>query len=768
MANDQREVRLQKLERLKAEGIRPYADRYPTTHSLLGARAEAEKAEGTPVRVAGRVMTARSFGKLTFATLQDASGRCQVALDATTVGEEALSRFDRLVDLGDFVGVEGATFQTKKGEPTVKAAAWTFLSKALRPLPEKWHGLSDRETCYRERHLDLLVNPETRERFRLRSRVVRELRSYLDGHGFEEVDTPVLAAKATGALARPFVTHHNALDITCALRIAPETWLKKCVAGGIDRVYEVARCFRNEGMDPSHLQDFTMCEWYCAYFDFRDNMDFTEGLILHLLDRALGRRTVTWGGLEIDFAPPWPRKSLRDLILADSGIDYDACLDAASLRAAIMAKGIRLDRDDLDQLGRGPLIDVLYKKVSRPRLVSPVFVTSHPIDLSPLARKSDANPAVVDRFQLVVNGWEIVNAYSELVDPVDQRQRFEQQMAARAAGDDEAMEIDEDYLACMEHGMPPMSGWGMGIDRFVCLLTGQDNLRDAVLFPLMKQEGAKPAAPVADEASPRAPFSPVSASAAPSSAAPSSRAAAAETTPPPPAPAPKPAPRSVAAVPASGPTEVKAEFAALLGCPVDDVVDVGILPERARAIYDEWVKTPSLRRQMEQTSALMGALARKYGKNETAWRVIGLLHNVDFDRVKDPAQHCLVAAELLRAEGMHPGAIHAIAAHNDDGLVATGIRCVSFLDHALSCSEAVVGLVHATSQVLPSKDVQDVKASSVIKRYKDARFAPTIERSLIARCSGIGLSLDEFLTIALEALQGMPKAGAGAAAPPQA
>ncbi len=734
MANDQREVRIQKLEALRAAGLRPYADRYPTTHTLAQARQaaadmSAEKPEGTKVRVAGRIMTSRAFGQLTFAHLQDASGRCQIALDATHVGAEALGQFDRLTDLGDFVGIEGVTFQTKKGEPTVRATSWTFLSKALLPLPEKWHGLSDKETCYRERHLDLLVNPETRERFRLRSKVVRELRAYLDRHGFEEVETPVLAAKATGALARPFLTHHNALNIECALRIAPETWLKKCVAGGIDRVYEVARCFRNEGMDPSHLQDFTMCEWYCAYFDFRDNMDFTEGLILHLLDAAAGTRRIRWGEHEIDFTPPWPRVKMRDLILRDSGVDYDLCPDAKSLRAAIAAKGIRLDRDDLDVLGRGPLIDVLYKKVSRPKLISPVFVTSHPIDLSPLARRNDDNPAVTDRFQLVVNGWEVVNAYSELVDPLDQRRRFEEQMAARAAGDDEAMEIDEDYLTCMEHGMPPMSGWGMGIDRFVCLLSGQESLRDAVLFPLMK------------------PLEEPKAQGAPAVVATATGAAADVTV----------FGRDVRVeLVVEHPSEVKPEFA-ILGYPVDDVADVGIPPARARALFDEWVTSPGLRRQMEMTSAVMGALARRFGKNEAAWKTIGLLHNMDYDREKDPAKHCLVAAEVLAKEGMHPGAIHAIAAHNDDGLVHTGIRCVSFLDHALSCAEAVVGLVHATSQVLPSKDVKDVKASSVVKRYKDPRFAPTIERPLIARCAGVGLSIDDFLALALEAVQGMAR-----------
>src|SRR5262245_8965064 len=565
MANDQRESRLKKLEALRAEGVRPYADRYPTTHTLDAARKEAERKEGVAVRVAGRVMTSRAFGKLTFATLQDASGRCQIGLDVSKVGEASLARFDRLVDLGDFVGVEGDTYKTKKGEPTIRVHEWTFLAKALRPLPEKWHGLTDRETCYRDRHLDLLVNEETRERFRLRTHLIRAVRSYLDSHDFEEVDTPVLASKASGALAKPFFTHHNSLDIDCALRIAPETWLKRCVAGGIDRVYEIARCFRNEGMDPSHLQEFTLLEWYAAYWDYRDNMEFTEGLILHLLDATVRSRKVRFGGAEIDFTPPWPRRAMRDLILDDSGIDIDAHKDAAALRAAIRAKGIALDRDDVDRLERGPLIDVLYKKVSRPRLVSPVFVTSHPIDLSPLARRNDADPRLTDRFQLVVNGWELVNAYSELVDPLDQRSRFEQQMAARAAGDEEAMEIDEDYLATMETGMPPMSGFGMGLDRFLCLLTNQENLRDVVLFPLMK--------PLASGESGGSGGEGASPPAAPASAPPArdSKAGA----PPPPA----------SVRPASGASEVNDEFRALLGGPADDVKDVGVSWDRARAIF---------------------------------------------------------------------------------------------------------------------------------------------------------------------------------------
>ena len=721
MTDEQREVRLSKLDALRAAGIVPYADRYERSHSLadahrLAAAQPDEAADaGAAVRVAGRVMTIRTFGKLLFLHLQDGSGQCQVSLNKDALGAEPLRLFKKLVDLGDHIGVAGRTGRTRKGEPTVFADEYTFLSKSLRPLPEKWHGLADVEAKQRERYLDLVTNPDTRERFRFRTRFIRELRRYLDDHGFEEVDTPVLQTKKSGAMARPFHTHHNALDMTCVLRIAPETWLKQCVAGGIDRVYEVARCFRNEGMDPSHLQDFSMCEWYAAYWDYHDNMDFTEGLITHLLDTLLGTREITHGGRTIDFSPPWPRVSFRDLILRDADLDYERYADADSLRQAIVDKGIELDRDDMANAGRGTLIDLLYKKVSRPKLIDPTFVIGHPIDLSPLARRSDDDPQKTDRYQLVVNTWEVVNAYSELVDPIDQRQRFEHQGAAKKQGDDEALEVDEDYLKCMEHGMPPMSGWGMGIERFIALLTGQDNLRDVVLFPLMK--------PLAGTSSvePEAPTG-----------------AAGET--------------ATSADDSAG-ESMTDEHRALLGHPADDVDDLGIDMAAARSLFDEWVETESLRRQMEMASVVMGALAEKKGRNAEAWRVLGLLHNLDFDRVKEADRHCLVAAEVLRDAGMHPAGIHAIAAHNDRGLAETGIRCVSELDHAVSCSEAVVGLIHAASQVLPSKDVKDLKLKSVRKRFKEPKFAANVERPLIERCRGVGLELEEFLGLALEACQ---------------
>lgn len=477
-----RAVKIEKIGRLEEEGIRPYPERYDRTHTLSEVASLAVGTGG--IRLCGRIVSRREFGKLTFFDLQDLEGRFQCALQQDRVGKEAFKRFLKLVDIGDFVGVEGELFLTQKGQLSLQGDGWTFLGKALRPLPEKYHALSDQETRYRQRYLDLIMDPESRRRFHLRGRLVRALRRQLDAAGFEEVETPVLLNKASGAMATPFRTHHNALDQSMVLRIAPETYLKRCIVAGYDRVYEFARVFRNEGIDPSHLQDFTMLEFYAAYWNFVDNMDFTEKLIRGSLEECLGSLAIDFGDEVIDFGAEWPRRSLGELIEEHAGIDIEAHPDADALRGAIAARGLQLEGIEL--LGRGNLIDQLYKKVCRPHLRQPIFITSHPTDLSPLARRNDDEPGIADRFQLVVRGWEILNAYSELVDPLDQRARLEEQARLRAAGDHEAHPMDEDYLLAMEYGMPPISGWGMGIDRFVALASGVENLRDVVLFPLMK------------------------------------------------------------------------------------------------------------------------------------------------------------------------------------------------------------------------------------------------------------------------------------------
>jgi len=480
------EVRKQKLKALAEAGIIPFAERFERNHAVTDIKTLADGTEN--VRVAGRIVGLRYFGKLCFGHLFDQNGRAQFSLQKNVLNE-GYDTFRSFVDIGDYVGLEGKIFTTKTGEKTLSVQKWAFLSKALRPLPEKFHGITDDELRMRKRYLDLISTEETMARFKKRSLVISAIRNYLDTNGFLEIDTPVLINKASGALATPFMTHHNALDIDVYLRIAPETYLKRAVAGGFDRVYEFARCFRNEGMDPSHIPDFTLLEWYCSYWNYEDNMNFIEALLKHVLEKVHGGNEINYGGTQISFAGAWPRISFRDLLLKDCGIDIDAITTKEDLLGAIRGKGIALDTEmDLKKTSRGTVIDLLYKKVSRPKLVNPVFIVKHPIETSPLARKNDANPLVVDRFQLVVNGWEIVNAYSELIDPIDQAERFKEQLAAREAGDTEAMEVDQDFLTCMEYGMPPMSGLGLGVDRFIALLTDARSLRDVVLFPLMRPE----------------------------------------------------------------------------------------------------------------------------------------------------------------------------------------------------------------------------------------------------------------------------------------
>ncbi len=481
-----RDVRIEKRHLLEKEGLQVHPDRFERTHTL---REIMSLPDGTKVRAAGRVGQLRKFGKLTFATLEDFDGHIQLALvrdqlDADPeISRKKYELFSKSVDRWDFLGVAGEMYHTDKGELTIKVHDWTFLGKTLQPPPNKYQGVKDVETNWRKRYLDLVSNPETRERFRIRTKATTALRDFLNRDGFVEVETPILNTQQSGALARPFYSKHNALNMEVVLRIAPETYLKRLIVGGYDRVYEFARCFRNEGLAASHLQEFTMLEFYAAYWNYEDNMTFTENLIRYAIQEAVGTLQIQRGGKTIDFAQPWPRRRLRDVILENSGIDIDAYKDAASLKAAIFAEKVDLDNPDA---GRGSLIDQLYKRTARPTLIQPTFIVGHPVDLSPLARRNDENVEAVDRFQLVVDTWEVINAYSELVDPLDQRQRFEEQSALRTGGDDEAMPLDEDYLMAMEFGMPPISGWGMGIDRFVALLTEAPNLRDVVWFPLMK------------------------------------------------------------------------------------------------------------------------------------------------------------------------------------------------------------------------------------------------------------------------------------------
>ncbi len=477
------QVRKEKEQKLIDAGINVHPERYELTHTIIEAR---NLEDGTKnVSIAGRVMSKRKLGKISFIDLRDLEGHLQLCIKRDDLGEETYKFLHETIDIGDFIG--GDIFTTQAGEKSLQVYEYTFLGKALRPLPEKFHGLTDIEAVYRERHLDLIMNDETKKRFILRTKFIRLMREFLDNHGFLEVDTPVLQNTASGATAKPFITHHNALDMDVYLRISPELTLKKLIIGGFTNVYEIARDFRNEGMDANHLQDFTMVEGYSAYWCYKDNMKFLREMVIYILEKLYnGNLNIKIGDQEINFGGEWDVVSFRDLILKDCGIDINKYPTAESLLAEIKAQGIKLEADNLEQLGRGNLIDTLYKKVSRPKIINPTYLTEHPIDLSPLARSNDEDRTLTDRFQLVVNGQEIINGYSELVDAREQERRLIEQSKLKANGDEEAMSIDNEYIRAMEYGMPPISGWGLGIDRFLQFLTNSDNIRDVVLYPLMK------------------------------------------------------------------------------------------------------------------------------------------------------------------------------------------------------------------------------------------------------------------------------------------
>lgn len=498
-------VRREKLQSLRERGIEPFAYNFePSAASaeVIAAFEAAEAAEELPesgehasVRVGGRVVGWRDMGRSVFAHIEDGAGRLQLYFKKNVIGEASFELLD-LLDLSDWIGAEGPTFRTRTGEVTVKVQSWELLTKSLRPLPfgkvetdpdtgerTVHSGFADQETRYRQRYADLAVHPEVREVFRTRSRVVTALRAFLDTEGFLEVETPVLQPLYGGASAKPFVTKHHALDRTMYLRIADELYLKRLIVGGLDRVYEISKDFRNEGLSRVHNPEFTMLEWYQAFSDYRDQMDLVERMVLHVVDEVLGARTVTYGDQEISFEAPFRRLGLVDGLSEALDRDVHEMSDEE-----LRAEAERVGAPELDGAGRGKLIDKLFGELVEPGLVQPTFVIDHPKELSPLAKRHREDERLTERFELYMAGAEIFNAFSELNDPIDQRRRFEAQTALRAAGDEEAQQIDEDYIRALEYGMPPTGGVGMGVDRFVMLLTDQSSIRDVILFPILRSE----------------------------------------------------------------------------------------------------------------------------------------------------------------------------------------------------------------------------------------------------------------------------------------
>ncbi|MDP7247606.1 MAG: lysine--tRNA ligase [Candidatus Peribacteraceae bacterium] len=688
------EFRLKKAQQIRDEGGQPYMANFKRTKMLADAK---QLKKGKSCFIAGKVMLFRQMGKMTFATLQDYTGRMQIAFKEDEVGEKEYERAVSLIDLGDVVGIKGEYFETKKGEPTIMVKKWSLLTKALRPPPEKWHGIANQETAWRQRYLDLMSNRETMERFVFRSLFIKKLREFYWKNDFIEVETPTLTNTASGALATPFVTHHKAYDMDVFLRIAAgETFQKECLVGGFDKTFEVARCFRNEGLDPSHLQDFTMVEHYSAYWDYEDNMKFTEKmlstLVKDLMDSTKIKIPDRDGKLvEVDFKPPWPRVSIAEVIKRDCGIDINSTKTADELRSAIKNKKIRLEVD-IESLGLGNLIDQLYKKVSRPKINQPTFLTNHPVELSPLSRRNDENPDVTDRFQLVVCGWEIVNAYSEIVDPVDQANRFEMQSTAKDEGDSEAHGKDDEFVKALEYGCPPCSGLGMGIDRIVALLTQQTNIREVVLFPLMKPE-------VEDSDK----------------------------------------------IPAKKPSKDDKKLL--------QHAQYGHLLPAAHGLLEE--HADKIKEHLIATGAVMEVFAKKFGGDPDTWRVAGMLHDLDWDHLeKDMEEHCGQTLDELIGEIENKDELMADIRSHYAEKYGGEHPLESKLRQTLYCVDELTGFIIAVTLVRPSKKLEDVKVKSVTKKLKDKAFAAQVDRTQIRKCEELlEIELNEFVEITLNAMK---------------
>ena len=478
------QVRRDKLAALREQGQDPFViTKFDVTHHSDEIKNRFEEMEGQAVRLAGRLMSKRGMGKAVFSDLQDGAGRIQLYVRIDDVGEEALAAFKKY-DIGDIVGVECEVFRTKRGEISVKAKTVTLLSKSLLPLPEKFHGLTDVETRCRQRYVDLIMNPDVKRNFVIRSQFIKHVRDFMDARGYMEVETPVLNTISGGATARPFITHHNTLDIDMYMRIATELPLKRLIVGGLERVYEMGRIFRNEGMDNRHNPEFTTIELYQAYADFNDMMDLFEDLLTSATQKILGTYQLQWQGQDIDLTPGWPRLPMYEAVKQYTGLDFMAMDTDEEAVAAAKSIGVELP-ETADKTWGNALYEVFDQRVEE-KLIQPTFITMHPVDVSPLAKRSPKDPRLTERFELFICRSEMGNAFSELNDPIDQRQRFQKQVEMRARGDDEAGMMDEDYITALEYGLPPTGGMGIGIDRCVMLLTNNDSIREVLLFPTMK------------------------------------------------------------------------------------------------------------------------------------------------------------------------------------------------------------------------------------------------------------------------------------------
>lgn len=673
-----RDERLKKLAKIREIGWNPY----PSSYAKKQMIAQTREMEGKEVQTAGKLFSLRTHGNIAFADLKDESGKIQIFFKKDTLGVEAYKQLS-LLDIGDYIGVEGTVMKTTAGELSIMPTKYTLLSKSLQQLPHEWFGIKDTEQRFRQRYLDLLLNPEVRERFNVRTKVLRHMREYLDGLGFWEVETPIFHPLYGGANAKPFTTHYNALGQDMYLRIAFELYLKRLISGGYERVYEIGRDFRNEGFDRSHSPEFTMIEWYEAYADYHRVMDVTEGLFKHLADKLNGSPKMKIDEKEIDLSGKWPRIPMSEIMKKELSLDVDTA-SQDELLAYCKSHKIELIGGET----KGQIIFAIFEHTIPEKLIEPVWIIDYPEDVSPLSKNHRSKPGWVERFEGYIGGKEICDGWSELTDPLIQRQRFENDQKASRKDKSEAQQVDEDFITAMEFGMPPMGGIGIGIERLVMFFTNTWAIREVMMFPTLKKLGSETS--VAQQTSP--------------------------------------------------PAAKKNPYA--------------ITREQALALVDEKLTSPHLRKHSRAVEAAMAALARHLGGDESRWAMVGLLHDIDWDKTKDaPDQHTKQTVAWLNEIGntdieLHRAILSHNHHHNGEGEPTTP------MEWALYTCDELTGLIVAVTLILPSKKIADVTPESVLKKFPSKSFAAGVNRLQIQMCEEkLGIKINDFVAIVLKSMQ---------------
>ncbi len=710
-------VRREKLAALQESGKDPFQiTKYDVTHHSQEIKDNYDALEGKKVSIAGRVMSKRIMGKASFCNVQDLQGDIQCYVARDSIGEDPYAEFKKY-DVGDIVGIEGEVFTTKTGEISLHVEKMTLLSKSLQILPEKYHGLVNTDIRYRQRYTDLIMNADVKKTFVMRSKIISSIRRYLDGQGFLEVETPMLVSNAGGAAARPFETHYNALDEDVKLRISLELYLKRLIVGGMERVYEIGRVFRNEGLDARHNPEFTLMELYQAYTDYYGMMDLTENMFRHVAGEVCGTTTVPYGDVEIDLGSPFARMTMTEAVKKYAGVDFDEIKDTAEAKKLADEKGVHYE----DRHTKGDILNLFFEEYVEEHLVQPTFIMDHPIEISPLTKKKPDKPDYVERFELFITGREMCNAYSELNDPIDQRERFKAQEAALAAGDEEANTTDEDFMNALEIGMPPTGGIGYGIDRLVMLLTNSPAIRDVLLFPTMKsldKAQDKKAADREKNADHGTDGGHEKSGDAEGDSSKENDKHANEST--------------------SGKTETKADGS----IQEQSVKQSRISREQALDLLKKYNKEPFHIQHALTVEGVMRWFAKElgYGEEEEFWGITGLLHDIDFELY--PEEHCKKAPELLREGGVGEDMIYAVCSHGY-GLCSEE-EPKQEMEKVLFASDELTGLIWSCALMRPSRSTMDLEVKSLKKKFKDKKFAAGCSRDVIAQgAEMLGWELDD-------------------------